>query len=153
MWMKSLFVALLIASASSPALAQSALDSTAATGELGGWSNGPTNGNFNGGSGSTGKQGDRLGLQATSSSSPMKGGGNAPGNLALKQLGGSSLPPTKLSGFVKQGGDAVFGGDGELLPKYFTFTQDHRIEQAMQQNPKLTTNHRISSPSAWDFPN
>lgn len=152
MWMKSLFAALLIASVSAPALAQSALDSTAATGQMGGWDNGPTNGNFFGGSGSTSNQGDRLGLMQTSSSSPGKNG-SAPGNLALKQLGGSKLPPTRLSGFVKAGGDAVFGGDGELLPKYFTFTQDHRIEQAMQQSPKLTTNHKIGGPSAWDFPN
>lgn len=153
MWTKSLFSALIIASLSTPALAQSALDSTADTGKLGGWDNGPTEGNFFGGARDTGKQNERLGLMQTSSSSPMKGGGNAPGNLALKQLGGNSLPPTRLSGFVKSGGDAVFGGDGELLPKYFKFTYDHRIENAMQQSPKLTTNHKIGGPSAWDFPN
>lgn len=152
MWNKSfLAVALLTAIAGSPALAQSALNSTADTGAYGGWDNGPTEGNWNGDSGSTGPQ--FVGLPQASSSSPMSGGGSAPGNIALKQLGKKSLPPTRLEGFVMNSGknDAIYGGDGVLLPKYFTFQQFNRIESGMNM-PDLTTKHRISGPSAWDFP-
>lgn len=155
MWSKVALAALVAATVSMmpSAFAQNgidALDSTADTGQMGGFDNGPTEGNFNGGSGSTGNQ--NLGLPEVASGAPLMRGGPAPGNLALKQLGKKTLPPTRLTGFVKRGGDAVFGGDRELLPEYFTFQQFNRIEQSMQQMPDLTTKHRINSPSAWDFP-
>jgi hypothetical protein len=153
MWTKSFLLALIVAAVSTPALAQDAFNSTADTGKEGGFSNGKTKGNFNGGGQKTSKQNDKgLQLPGTTTSAPTKGGGSCPGNFALKQLGGSSLPPTKLNGLVKDGGEAVFGGDGELLPKYFTFDESHRMERAMEKNPKLTTNHKLGSPSAWDFP-
>lgn len=152
MWKKSCIAAILLATvAGSPALAQSALNSTADTGAYGGWDNGPTAGNWNGDSGNTGTQ--FVGLPQASSSSPMAGGGSAPGNLALKQLGKKSLPPTRLEGFVMNSGknDAIYGGDGVLLPKYFTFQMSNRIETGMNM-PDLTTKHRMNGPSAWDFP-
>ncbi len=154
MWAKSLFAtALLVTTMAGPAFAQSALDSTAATGQMGGWSNGSTNGNFFGGAGSTGKQGDKLGLQPTSSSSPMKGGGNAPGNLALKQMGKNSLPPTKLTGFVNRAPQSFDDEGKNGPPPENSFTDGFRIERAMDSMPDLTTKHRIGGPSAWDFPN
>lgn len=134
-----------------PATAQDAFNSTADTGDQE-HSNGQTDGNFNGGAGKTSNQGRQLGLPGTVTSAPVNGGGNCPGNLALKQLGKNTLPPTKLNNLVRQGGESVYGGDGVLLPKYFTFDTSHRMERGMEQNPDLTTNHKIGSPSAWDFP-
>jgi hypothetical protein len=149
----SLFAAAaLCCSTSIPAIGQDAFNTTADTGQMGGFDNGPTDGNFYGGAGKTTNQGDQLGLPGTVTSAPVKGGGNCPGNFALKQLGKNTLPPTKLNSLVKDGGEAVFGGDGVLLPRYFTFDESHRMERAMEKNPDLTTNHKIGSPSAWDFP-
>ncbi len=151
MWSKLALAMLIIAAGSiAPVMAQDALDSTADTGQTGGFDNGPTEGNFYGGSGSTGNQ--NLGLPQTSTGAPLKNG-SAPGNLALMQMGKKTLPPTRLSGFVRPGGDAVFGGDDIYLPRFFGFTEDHRIEQSMQQMPDLTTKHKMNGPSAWDFPN
>lgn len=114
--------------------------------------NSKTQGNFNGASSLTNYQNYIYGNQ-TSSSAPLKGTYNAPGNLALRQLGRNSLPPTRLTGFVKDGGNAVFGDEGELLPPFLKFEPKHRIERAIEKrSPDLTTNHRISTPSAWDFP-
>lgn len=154
MWTKSFLLALIVTAVSTPALAQDAFNSTADTGDQK-HNNGQTDGNFNGGSQKTSKQNDKgLQLPGTTTSAPTRGGGggSCPGNFALKQLGGSSLPPTKLNGLVKDGGEAVFGGDGELLPKYFKFDTSHRMERAMEKNPQLTTNHKLGNPSAWDFP-
>lgn len=92
-----------------------------------------------------------VGLPTVSSGRPGNGG-RAPGNLALKQLGKSTLPPTRLNSFVRQGGEDVYGGDGPLLPCFNKFTKERRIECGMKENPDLTTNHKISKPSAWDFP-
>lgn len=127
------------------------VESTASTGFMG-YNNHATSGSNYGASRRTGTNAVG-GLKSTSSSRPVAGGGKAPGNLALKQFNGKqTLPPTRLNSFVRQGGDAVFGGDGDYLPRFNTFTPDHRIERAMEQNPNLTTNHKIGSPSAWDFP-
>ena len=126
---------------------------TADTGAMGGWSNGETIGSNYGGADHTGNQ--NIGLIPVSSGSPLSNG-SAPGNLALRQLGKNTLPPTRLSGFVKRGGDRVFGGDRPLLPFEEDpdkgFTTENHLENSMLQFPDLTTNHRINSPSAWDFP-
>jgi hypothetical protein len=93
-------------------------------------------------------------LPGVTSGAPLRGGSAAPGNFALRQLGRNTLPPTRLNSFVNQGRDAVFGDEGrDGLPPYFSFTEEHRIERAMEHNPELTTNHHFGSPSAWDFPN
>ncbi|MBY0547464.1 MAG: hypothetical protein K2W95_09245 [Candidatus Obscuribacterales bacterium] len=132
-----------------PVFAQGRAD----TGAYGGWSNGETAGNYYGDAGNTYNQ--NIGLSPASSGNPLANG-SSPGNLALRQLGKRTLPPTRLSGFVKAGGDAVFGGDRPLLPfsenRDKGFTTENHLENAMLQCPDLTTNHRISSPSAWDFP-
>lgn len=153
MWAKTLFAAAILITLSGPALAQSALDSTADTGKLGGWDNGPTDGNFFGGARDTGKQNESLGLRPTSSSSPMKGGGSAPGNIALMQMGKKSLPPTKLTGFVNRAPQSFDDEGKNGPPPENSFTQGFRIERAMDSMPDLTTKHRIGGPSAWDFPN
>lgn len=141
-------IAMLMYTAMLPCFAQVCAD----TGAYGGWSSGATGGDFYGGAGKTADQ--NLGLPQAGSSSPRNG--IAPGNLALKQLGRPDLPPTRLSGFVKQGGDAVFGGDRPLCPfdenRDKGFTQEQHLENSMRNCTELTTNHRISSPSAWDFP-
>lgn len=154
MTLRTSLAVLLVLSFSSPAFAQSALNSKASMGNRGNTNGNDTRGNFYGKARKTKNQGQRLGLRPTSSSSPMKGGGSAPGNIALMQQGQSSLQPTRLQGFVKASGmnDAIYGGDGELKPKYFTFDQSHRIEVGMQSMSDLTTKHKISGPSAWDFP-
>lgn len=151
MWTKALYVAVAATLISCPVMAQNALNSTANTGAYGGWDNGPTEGNWNGDSGSTGPQ--FVGLPQASSSSPMAGGGSAPGNLALKQLGKKSLPPTRLESFVQNSGrnPNIYGDEGVLLPPLFTFQQSNRIESGMNM-PDLTTKHRMNGPSAWDFP-
>ena len=152
MWTKYLSAALLLTFVlQAPAPAQNAMNSTADTGAYGGWSNGPTAGNFEGDSGFTGPQ--SIGLPQAASSCPMPGGGSAPGNLALKQMGKKTLPPTRLESFVKNSGksEAIYGDEGVYLPPFFTFTQDHRIESGMNM-PDITTKHRIEGPSAWDFP-
>lgn len=132
-----------------PVFAQGRAD----TGAYGGWSNGETTGSYYGQAGHTRDQ--NLGLSAASSSSPQRNG-SAPGNLALRQLGKRTLPPTRLSGFVRAGGDAVFGGDRPLLPfsedRDKGFTVENHLENSMNQFPDLTTNHRIDSPGEWDFP-
>jgi hypothetical protein len=110
----------------------------------------PTGGNTYGGAQSTTNR--NRGLQSVSTSAPQRRGGSAPGNLALKQLGKSTLPPTKLNKLVRLGGESVFGGDGPVLPTYDKFTPEHRLERAMEQNPDLTTGHKLNSPSAWDIP-
>lgn len=155
MWTKSLLIAAIIASVSSPVLAQDAFNSTANTGKRGGFSNGRTDGNFNGNAQKTSKQNDKgLQLKGTTTSAPTRGGGggSCPGNFALKQLGGSSLPPTKLSGFVMDAPQSFNDEGKQDKPPENTFTEGFRIERAMEKHPKLTTNHKIGSPSAWDFP-
>ncbi len=149
--MSKLFLVMLVSLVTAgPVAAQDALSSRADTGTTGGWSDG-TAGNDNGPSSNT--RTGNPGLPMVSSSSPLKGGYAAPGNFALRQLGKNSLPPTRLNSFVRQGGEAVFGDEGIFLPPFDSFTEEHRIERAMERNPDLTTNHRISGPSAWDFPN
>lgn len=93
-----------------------------------------------------------LGLPVVSSSCPTKGSYAAPGNFALRQMGKKTLPPTRLNSFVRQGGEAVFGDEGIGLPPFQSFTEEHRIERAMERNPDLTTGHKMDGPSAWDFP-
>lgn len=94
------------------------------------------------------------GLAMAVSSAPMKGTHSAPGNFALRQLGKNSLPPTRLNRFAAQGGEAVFGGetDDSGWPRFYSFTNEHRLERAMEYNPDLTTNHKGGAPSAWDYP-
>lgn len=151
MWTKTIYALVLATLVSGPAMAQNALDSTASTGAYGGWDNGPTQGNFEGPSGPTGPQ--FVGLPQASSSSPFAGGGSAPGNFALKQLGKKSLPPTRLESFVENSGrnPSIYGDEGVYLPPIFTFQQSNRIESGMNM-PDLTTKHRMNGPSAWDFP-
>lgn len=139
-----------------PAQASSASDSRAATGNRSNTNRKLTRGNWYGGARSTGTQGNGLRLSPSSSSSPQAGGGSAPGNIALMQQGKGTLPPTRLEGFVKNSGmsDAIYGDEMDpktLVSKYYSFDQSHRIETGMNA-PDLTTNHRISGPSAWDFP-
>lgn len=150
--MSKLLVVMLVSLVSvAPVAAQDASYSQADTGAMGGWSDGPTAGNSYGPSRPTGN--GNLGLPAVSSGSPLKGGYAAPGNFALRQMGRNTLPPTRLNSFVRQGGEAVFGDEGYGLPPFNSFTEEHRIERAMERNPELTTNHRMAGPSAWDFPN
>jgi hypothetical protein len=97
--------------------------------------------------------GANKGLRETLNSGPQKNSRQVPGNFALKQLvGKKELPPTRLEGFVKLGGEAVFGDEGVFLPQQKCFEEKNRIERAMEYNPDLTTGHNIQAPSAWDFP-
>lgn len=139
-----------------PVQASPASDSRAATGNRSNTNRKLTRGNWYGSARSTGNQGNSLKLSPSASSSPQPGGGSAPGNIALKQQGKSTLPPTRLESFVKNSGmsDAIYGDEMDpqtMVSKYFSFDQSHRIETGMNA-PDLTTNHRISGPSAWDFP-
>jgi hypothetical protein len=133
-----------------------AQNSTAATGNRSNTNGQKSKGSYYGKARKTGNQGNSSGLrlEQTSSSSPMPGKGYAaPGNIALMQSGQGALPNTRLEGFVKNSGknDAIYGGEGELLPKYEGFDKSHRIETGIHSDG-LTTNHPSGAPSAWDFP-
>lgn len=93
------------------------------------------------------------GSSGAASSAPIKGTMFAPGNLALRQMGKMTLPPTRLEGFVKASGknDAIYGGEGEYLPKFESFTEEHRIGTGIT-SPYLTTGHKSALPSSWDYP-
>lgn len=93
------------------------------------------------------------GSSGAASSAPIKGTMIAPGNLALRQMGKHTLPPTRLEGFVRNSGlnDAIYGGDDIALPKYFGFTEEHRIGAGIHA-PDLTTHHASALPSSWDYP-
>lgn len=89
------------------------------------------------------------------SSAPYQGTYTAPGNLALMQMRRSTLPPTRLSSFVRDSGmnDAIYGDEGACgLPPYFGFHDGHRIERGLSGSGGLTTGHRSDAPSAWGYP-
>lgn len=153
---KAVYVILAVVLLSGPAA--EAQNSTAATGNRSNTNGQKSKGSYYGKARKTGTQGNssglKLKLKQTSSSSPMQGGGfAAPGNIALMQSGQGALQSTRLQGFVKDSGmnDAIYGGDGELVPKYEKFDQSHRIEKGISSKD-LTTNHPSGAPSAWDFP-
>lgn len=152
MTLKTTLAVLLVMLLNSPAFAAPGSDSRAVTGNRSNTSRRSTSGNWYGKARATSNQGTTLRLNPSASSSPLQGG-RAPGNIALMQQGKSVLPPTRLESFVKNSGmnDAIYGDEGVLLPEYKNFTQEHRIETGMNM-PDMTTNHRISGPSAWDFP-
>ncbi|MBX9723131.1 MAG: hypothetical protein K2X81_17140 [Candidatus Obscuribacterales bacterium] len=178
-----------------PALADSALDSTAATGKLGGfghsdWQGTQNNYNqsntfgWNGGhhelapqgwadytntQGAAAPNGPRLtgspsfasgpwGQSGAVTSAPFAGTNIAPGNMALRQVGRVTLPPTQLTSFVKDSGmnDAIYGDEGtDDKPPVDNFTEEHRIEAGMGMNVGLTTGHKCSTidcPPAWGYP-
>ncbi|MBY0551651.1 MAG: hypothetical protein K2W95_30490 [Candidatus Obscuribacterales bacterium] len=93
------------------------------------------------------------GPSGAASSAPVRGTMFAPGNLALRQMAKSTLPPTRLEGFVHNSGksEAIYGDEGIYLPPFDSFTADHRIEAGIN-SPDLTTGHKSNAPSAWDFP-
>lgn len=103
--------------------------------------------------GAPGQFGFVPGGSGAASSAPVRGTMFAPGNLALRQMGKSTLPPTRLEGFVHNSGNSenIYGDEGVYLPPFDSFTADHRIEAGIN-SPDLTTGHKSNAPSAWDFP-
>lgn len=94
------------------------------------------------------------GSSGAASSAPFAGTYTAPANMALKNMGRNTLPPTRLESFVRNSGfnDAIYGDEGENgLPPYFGFGEGHRIERGINA-PELTTGHKIDAPSAWGYP-
>lgn len=94
------------------------------------------------------------GISGASTSAPFVGTFTAPGNMALKQIGRKTLPPTRLESFVRNSGfnDRIYGDEGEDgLPPYFGFDSSHRIERGINM-PELTTGHKSDAPSAWGYP-
>lgn len=94
------------------------------------------------------------GSSGAASSAPFAGTFTAPGNFALKNMGRSTLPPTRLESFVRNSGmnDAIYGDEGESgLPPYFGFGEGHRIERGIN-SPELSTGHKSDAPSAWGYP-
>ncbi len=95
------------------------------------------------------------GQSGAATSAPIRGTMIAPGNLALRQMGKSTLPPTRLEGFVKASGknDDIYGDEGIYLPKAEGFTEEHRIGAGIH-SPYLTTGHPSNGnlPSSWDYP-
>lgn len=140
------FAAVLALATTNPVLAGGNIDRAATNNSA------VTKGNAYGKSAKTNR---RVLLQQCASSAPLPGSTSAPANIALWQhRKKSTLPPTILQGFVANSGknDAIYGGDGVLLPRYKDgFDMSHRIETGLNA-PELTTHHRIDGPSSWDFP-
>lgn len=160
---------MLTALCSTQAMAQTAWDSTADTGDAGhetqttqrlqgdsqytstqgaGSPGGPNlEGTPSQGAGPGGSSGAATGA-------PFMGGFTAPANLALQAMGRKTLPPTRLESFVRNSGmnDAIYGDEGEMgLPPYFGFDPSHYINTGINM-PELTTGHKSDAPSAWGYP-
>jgi hypothetical protein len=91
------------------------------------------------------------GPSGAANGAPILGSFAAPANLALRQIGMKSLPPTKLDSFVAQSGynDMIYGDEGEYgPPPYDDFST---INSGIYSN--LTTGHPSDAPSAWGYPN
>ncbi len=77
-------------------------------------------------------------------------------NPADAQAVRNGLPPTTTDSFVRNAGafaDAIYGdeGQGDQLPQYEHFTQDHRINTGILglRDAGLTTGHGSVLPNAW----
>ncbi len=91
------------------------------------------------------------GSSGAATGAPFVGTYTAPANMALKAQGRNTLPPTRLSSFVKTSGmnDHAFGDEGTNgLPPYSSFsTLDCGVSS------QCTTGHQSDCPSAWGYPN
>jgi hypothetical protein len=164
-----------------PAMAQSAMQSTADTGNLTNTNYRPTENNYiptgeNAGTkgwadyttsqgadspngpmlfGTPGSAAGPGGESGAATSAPYQGTYAAPGNFALRQAGRNTLPPTNLDSFVWQAGghrEHIYGDEGtDGPPPYNCFNYVHHIEIGIN-NPGLTTNHKSDAPMAWDYP-
>lgn len=92
-----------------------------------------------------------MGDSGTVTSAPFAGSYYAPGNLQLRNEGGTHLPETRLDSFVYQSGynDHIYGDESTHgPPPYFDFEY---IEDGIN-SPGLTTGHPSDAPSAWGTP-
>jgi hypothetical protein len=100
-------------------------------------------------SGHTSTQG--IGWAEVANSAPLLGSMLAPGNMALKAEGKSSLPQTRLDSIVAATGysDEVFGDEGTDGPPplgdFATIGEAGGVT--------ATTGHQSNAPSAWGYPN
>lgn len=91
------------------------------------------------------------GQSGAASSSPFQGTYAAPGNFALRNEGRQTLPPTRLTSIIRDGGmnDHAYGDEGTSgPPPYSSFTT---IEGTGGVS-SLTTGHPSDAPSAWGYP-
>lgn len=98
---------------------------------------------------------DGRGDSGTVSSAPRRGEYDAPGNLALRQMGWNKLPKTRLDSFVRNAGaqaETIYGNEGTNGPPPFKgFDTSHRINAGILDDRAqgLTTKHGWYAPNAW----
>jgi hypothetical protein len=160
-----------------PAMAQDAMQSSGATGNLTNTDNLGTQINYiptgqNGGSQGWANQTSTQGagapngpvLYGTNSSgagpwgqsgaptsAPFQGTFVAPANFALRQVGRLTLPPTQLDSFVQNSGynPMIYGDEGTDGPP--PFDNFLYINDGINSSG-LTTGHPSGAPSAWGYP-
>jgi len=144
---------------SAPCGAQSAFQSSAATGNM---SNSNLGSNvamapwsdYTGPNGSTTMRGPQF--AHVTSSMPFQGTVLAPGNLALATQHGYALPPTRLTSFVKESGhaDGIYGDEGDSdRPPLDNFDAiDSGINKQAVCGIDLSTGHHDDLPAAWQYP-
>jgi hypothetical protein len=96
-----------------------------------------------------------FGQSGAATGAPFAGTFAAPANMALRQIGRGTLPPTRLTSFIQDSGmsEAIYGDEGTDGPPPFEgFDESHRIERGMVTSGELTTGHKSDAPSAWGYP-
>lgn len=90
-------------------------------------------------------------LAPSTSSMPIPHSYVAPTNLALKALGRSVLPQTRLTSFIKESGmrDDIYGHDGDVKNKVYSPIGSGFYGGTAEG---LTTGHQSDAPSVYYFP-
>lgn len=89
-------------------------------------------------------------LARTTSSMPAPRTHYAPTNMALKAVGRNYLPPTRLTSFIAESGEAedIYGHEGDVKnEKYSPIASG--FDLGTQEG--LTTGHQSDAPSGWAY--